>query len=108
MAQVSIEVNGRPYVVGCEDGQEQHLRDLALMFDRQVRMVSQDMGQLGDTRLLLMGALLMADELSDARMRLTAQQSEIARLQSAQNRMENRAVLALENAAKRIEKIAAD
>jgi len=108
MAQVSIEVNGRPYVVGCEDGQEQHLRDLALMFDRQVRMVSQDMGQLGDTRLLLMGALLMADELSDARMRLSAQQSEIARLQSAQNRMENRAVLALENAAKRIEKIAAD
>lgn len=108
MAQVSIEVNGRPYVVGCEDGQEQHLRDLAQMFDRQVRMVSQDMGQLGDTRLLLMGALLMADELSDARMRLSAQQSEIARLQSAQNRMENRAVLALENAAKRIEKIAAD
>jgi cell division protein ZapA len=108
MAQVSIEVNGRPYVVGCEDGQEQHLRDLAQMFDRQVRMVSQDMGQLGDTRLLLMGALLMADELSDARMRLSAQQSEIARLQSAQNRMENKAVLALENATRRIEKIAAD
>ena len=107
MAQVSIEVNGRPYVVGCEDGQEQHLRDLAQMFDRQVRMVSQDMGQLGDTRLLLMGALLMADELSDARMRLSAQQAEISRLQSAQNRMENRTVLALENAAKRIEKIAA-
>jgi cell division protein ZapA len=107
MAQVSIEVNGRPYTVGCEDGQEQHLRDLAQMFDRQVRQVSQDMGQLGDTRLLLMGALLMADELYDARMRLSAQQTEIARLQSAQNRTENRAALALENAARRIEKIAA-
>jgi cell division protein ZapA len=107
MAQVTIEVNGRPYAVGCEDGQEQHLRDLALIFDRQVRQVSQDMGQLGDTRLLLMGALLLADELADARTRLAAQQSEIARLQSTQSRIETRAVLAVENAAKRIEQLAA-
>lgn len=107
MAQVTIEVNGRPYVVGCEDGQEQHLRDLALVFDRQVRQVSQEMGQLGDTRLLLMGALLLADELADARTRIAAQQAEITRLQTSQSRTENRAVLALENAAKRIERIAA-
>jgi len=107
MAQVSIEVNGRPYQVGCEDGQEQHLRELALIFDRQVRQVSQEMGQLGDTRLLLMGALLLADELADARNRLAAQQADIARLQSSQSRTENRAVLALENAAKRIETLAA-
>ena len=107
MAQVTIEVNGRPYVVGCEDGQEQHLRDLAHLFDRQVRSVSQDMGQLGDTRLLLMGALLLADELADARTRLAAQQAEIARLQSTQSRTETRAVLAVENAAKRIEQLAA-
>ena len=106
MAQVTIEVNGRPYQVGCEDGQEQHLKDLAAIFDRQVRQVSQDMGQLGDTRLLLMGALLLADELADARSRLAAQQAEIARLQSSQSRTETRAVLALENAAKRIEKLA--
>ncbi len=106
MAQVTIEVNGRPYQVGCEDGQEQHLKDLAAIFDRQVRQVSQDMGQLGDTRLLLMGALLLADELAETRARLSAQQSEIARLQSSQSRIENRAVLALENAARRIEKLA--
>jgi cell division protein ZapA len=107
MAQVTIEVNGRPYQVGCEDGQEQHLRDLALIFDKQVRQVSQEMGQLGDTRLLLMGALLLADELADARNRLAAQQADIARLQTSQSRTENRAVLALENAAKRIEQLAA-
>ena len=62
MAQVNVEVNGRPYAVGCEDGQEHHLIELAKMFDHQVRQVSQDMGQLGDTRLFLMGALLLADE----------------------------------------------
>ena len=70
MSQINVEVNGRPYAVGCEDGQEAHLIELAKMFDHQVRQVGQDMGQLGDTRLFLMGALLLADELADARGRL--------------------------------------
>ena len=106
MAQMSIEVNGRPYTVGCEDGQEQHLLELARMFDRQVRQVSQDMGQLGDTRLFLMGALLLADELADLKLRLSHIQGELARTQTDQSKIEVKAVAALENAAKRIEKIA--
>ena len=58
MAQISIEVNGRPYMVGCEDGQERHLTELGKIFDAEVRKISAEMGQLGDTRLFLMGALL--------------------------------------------------
>jgi cell division protein ZapA len=108
MAQISIEVNGRPYAVGCEDGQEQHLLELAKLFDHQVRQVSQDMGQLGDTRLFLMGALLLADELADARNRLAALQVEITRAQVDRGRIETRAVSALEAAAKRIEKLASE
>lgn len=106
MAQMSIEINGRPYTVGCEDGQEAHLVELARMFDRQVRQVSQDMGQLGDTRLFLMGALLLADELADAKARLAMIQSEHARLQTEHARIEARAALALDKAAGRIEKLA--
>jgi cell division protein ZapA len=106
MAQISVDVNGRAYAVGCEDGQEQHLAELARMFDHQVRQVSQDMGQLGDTRLFLMGALLLADELADARGRMDALQAEVARLQADRVRVETRAVTALESAAKRIEKLA--
>ena len=108
MAQISVEVNGRPYAVGCEDGQEPHLMELAKMFDHQVRQVSQDMGQLGDTRLFLMGALLLADELADARARLGALQAEVGRLQTDRGRIETRAVAALEGAAKRIEKLASE
>ena len=108
MAQINVEVNGRPYAVGCEDGQEAHLAELARLFDQQVRQVSQDMGQLGDTRLFLMGALLLADELADARARLANTQAEVARLQAERARLESRAAAALESAAKRIEKLAAD
>ena len=108
MAQLNVDVNGRPYAVGCEDGQEPHLLELARMFDHQVRQVSQDMGQLGDTRLFLMGALLLADELHDARNRLASLQSDHARLQADRTRLETRAISALEGAAGKIEKLAAE
>src|SRR3954462_1477225 len=106
MAQINVEVNGRPYAVGCEDGQEQHLIELAKMFDHQVRQVSQDMGQLGDSRLFLMGALLLADELADIKGRMNALQGEVGRMQTERSKLESRAVAALEAAAKRIEKLA--
>lgn len=108
MAQVNVEVNGRPYAVGCEDGQETHLQDLAKLFDKQVRQISQDMGQLGDTRLFLMGGLLLADELLDAKNRLAALQVEVSRLQADRTRVESKAVAALETAASKIERLAAE
>ena len=107
MAQLTIEVNGRPYTVGCEDGQERHLEDLARHFDRHVRQVSQEVGQLGETRLLLMGALLLADELSDTRQRLAHAQSDLARLQSDAARLEARASLAVDAAARKVEALTA-
>lgn len=108
MAQVNVEVNGRPYAVGCEDGQEPHLQELAKLFDQQVRQIGKDMGQLGDTRLFLMGGLLLADELLDARNRLAALQVEVGRLQADRARVETKAVGALEAAAAKIEKLAAE
>ncbi len=108
MAQINVDVNGRPYAVGCEDGQEAHLQELAKLFDQQVRQVSQYMGQLGDTRLFLMGGLLLADELLDARNRLAALQVEVGRLQAERSRLESKAVGALESAAAKIEKLAAE
>lgn len=107
MAQVTIEVNGRPYTVGCEDGQENNLVELASLFDRQVRQVSASVGQLGETRLFLMGALLLADELADARARLVRAETELARVQAEATRLETRAANALDAAARRIEGLAA-
>ncbi len=106
MAQVTIEVNGRPYVVGCEDGQEANVRELAALFDYQVRQVAAEVGSLGETRLFLMGALLMADELADARSRLAQAQAELSRSRTGHGDAEARAVAMLEAAAKRIEALA--
>ncbi len=105
MAQLNVTVNGKPFLVGCEDGQERHLMDLAAAFDQQVRAVGQEVGQLGETRLFLMTALLLTDELSDLKLRLTHMQNELAKVQTEHSRVEMKAAAALENAAKRIEKL---
>lgn len=107
MAQVTISVNGRPYTVGCEDGQEGHVAELADVLDGHVGEVAREVGQLGETRLLVMGALMMADELAELRARLAETQSGAARVQSDHTRGEIRAVQALEAAAKSIEALAA-
>jgi cell division protein ZapA len=106
MAQLTIEINGRPYLVGCEDGQEAHLRELAKLFDGQVRQLTGEIGQLGETRLFLMGALMMADELAEARNRLGHAQGEITRLRAELATTETRAATLLTAAAKRIETLA--
>ena len=67
MATVTVEVNGRSYAVGCADGQEERVVALARQFDQHVRSVADSVGQVGDLRLFLMAALLLADELQDAR-----------------------------------------
>ena len=107
MAEVSIRVNGRIYPVGCEDGQEQHVKDLAEMFDRHVAQVARDVGLLGETRLFLMGALLMADELAETRGRLAAASANLAQSQAERTRAESRALAALEQAARKVESLAA-
>ena len=108
MAQVSVQVNGRPYVVGCEDGQEPRLRELAAAVDAQVKQVARDVGALGETRLMLMGALVMADDLAELRAEVDALKSKLAAAQVERSRVELAAVAALDAAAARIDRLAAE
>jgi cell division protein ZapA len=108
MAQISIEVNGRDYVVGCEDGQERRLAELAASVDAQVRQVARDVGPLGETRLMLMGALVMADDIADLRGEIETLKSRLAEAQAERGRAELAAVAALDAAAARIERLVAD
>lgn len=68
MATVTVEINGRPYAVGCADGQEDRVRILAKQFDGHVRQVAGEVGHVGDIRLFLMAGLMLADELHEVRL----------------------------------------
>ena len=107
MAEVQVRVNGRVYAVGCADGQEQHVQELAAVLDQQVAHVAREVGQLGESRLLLLGALLLADELAEARSQLARANGELAGAADERSRLESRAVAVIEQAAKTLEELAA-
>ena len=72
MALVNIMISGRAYTVACDDGEEEHVRELGALVDAKAREVQETVGQVGDQRLLLMAALLMADEVFEGRNRQAA------------------------------------
>lgn len=101
MAQVDVTINGRSYRVACEDGQEQRLIELSHYVDEKVGELTRSVGQIGDTRLLVMASLLVADELSDARDALAEQQVH------ADGKALDKLAAGLDSLAQRMEKIAA-
>ena len=73
MGQVSLMINGRPFAVTCDDGQEARICRLAEYVDAKVGEFVKDIGQVGEARLLLLAALVIADELADANEALRSQ-----------------------------------
>ena len=66
MGQVLVKVNGREFPLSCADGQEPRIRRLAQYVDAKVGEFTKGVGQVGEARLILLAALVIADELSDA------------------------------------------
>ena len=62
MAQVTIRINGYAYTVGCEDGQESHLEQMAADIEQRITSIKAIGGQSGEARLLMLAALLLAAE----------------------------------------------
>ena len=65
MAKVSIDVNGRKYALGCDDGEEERLMRLGAKLNERVTMLANQFGQIGDLRLLVMAGITLSDELDD-------------------------------------------
>lgn len=75
MALVTVKINGFPHTVGCQDGQEAHLQAMAAEVERRVQGLlgsgaGRDPAGGGETRLLALASLMLADELHDMRVEL--------------------------------------
>jgi cell division protein ZapA len=112
MAHVNATIAGRQFRLACEDGQEEHLHLLAQDIDERIAKLHEKFGEIGDTRLTVMAALTVADELSDAALRLRRLEEEVAAMQDARVVAADRAkaasaavVNAFNSAAERIEGI---
>lgn len=110
MSQVTVIINGREYRMACEDGQETHLMRLAKDIDQRIEQLRGNFGEIGDTRLTVMAALTLADELIELGKRLRVVEEELAALQDARVVAADRAkatqsavAAALDSASERIE-----
>jgi cell division protein ZapA len=112
MAQISTTINGRQFRLACEDGQEEHLEKLAQNLDQRIVELRKKFGEIGDTRLTVMAALTVADELSEAGRRIRRLEEELVAMQDARVATADRAkdasaavVQAFNSAAERLEGI---
>jgi cell division protein ZapA len=112
MAQISVTINGRQFRMACEDGQEDHLLELARELDTRISGLRAKFGEIGDTRLTVMAAITVADELAEAGLRIKRLEEELAALEGARVAASDRTkaaqtsvAAALSAAAERIEGI---
>ena len=78
MAEVTITLNGRTYRLECDDGEEEHLLSLSDKVGERLRSLQKQFGQVGDDRLLLMTALMIADEKNEVEKKLEELEAEHA------------------------------
>ena len=104
MAHVELEINERKYQIACDNGQEAHLKKLGDYIEGRVKELVTSIGQVGDSRLLVMVSLLIADELLDTYSEL----STLRRGDEAEGRLEQEQnlSLAIEGLAERVERVA--
>ena len=85
MAQVTVTIDGKAYRMACDEGQEEHLADLATRFDRYVGHLKESFGEIGDQRLTVMAGIMVMDELAELQKRMKGMESEIATLRKTRD-----------------------
>jgi cell division protein ZapA len=112
MSQVNVTINGRQFRMACEDGEEARLSRLAEDLDASIATLRTRFGEIGDTRLTVMAALTLADQLSETKEKLQRLEPELATLRNASvasadhsQATQTAVVAALNAAAERIETI---
>ncbi len=82
MPQVAVIISGKAYRMACGEGEENHLKALAAVIDGKITELRGSFGEIGDMRLHVMAALMVADEQVEAKRRIAALEEELAALRT--------------------------
>jgi cell division protein ZapA len=88
MANVVVNIAGRPYTMQCPDGEEDHLKELAKLLDSEVGRIRQSVGSIGDIRQLVMAGLMVADRLSEATRKIEDLSLQVEGLRTSRDKAE--------------------
>ena len=80
MANVNIKFNGKEFLLSCEDGQEEHLEELALYLNEKFSNLKNSLGNIGESKLLLITSISVLDEYYETKKKLDIQKKEINKI----------------------------
>ena len=80
MANVSIKFNGKEFLLSCEDGQEEHLEELLIQINKRFNNLKNDLGNLGENKLLLITAVKVMDEYYETKKKVEEKKEELKNL----------------------------
>jgi cell division protein ZapA len=80
MANVNIKFNGKDFLLSCDDGQEEHLEELLLHIDKKFNNLKNNLGNIGENKLLLITAVKVMDEYFDTKKKVDEKKVEIKEL----------------------------
>lgn len=90
MAQVNVTISGKNYRMACEDGQEEHLDDLATQLNQTIDRLRGEFGEIGDQRLTVMAAITMADQSQETGQRVKDLEKTIADMEKSNTEFHER------------------
>ena len=77
MANVTIKFNGKEFLLSCEDGQEEHLEELLIQINQKFNSLKNDLGNLGENKLLLITAVKVMDEYYETKKKVEQKKDEL-------------------------------
>ena len=80
MANVSIKFNNKEFLLACEDGQEEHLEELLIQINQKFNSLKNDLGNLGENKLLLITAVKVMDEYYETKKKVEQKKEELINL----------------------------
>ena len=80
MANVSIKFNGKEFLLSCEDGQEEHLEELLIQINKKFNNLKNDLGNLGENKLLLITTVKVMDEYYETKKKVEEKKEELKNL----------------------------
>ena len=105
MANINIKFNNKDYLLSCEDGQEENLKELANYLDSKYDELKKNLGNIGESKLLLITAIKMVDEYFDLNKKVNSKKNEFEKLSIKFKELRSLAINYRDDKEKEIEKL---
>ncbi len=89
MANVNIKFNGKDFLLSCEDGQEEHLDELAQHLTKKFDQIKSKLGNLGENKLLLITSITLIDEYFETKKKIEEKKGDIEKIKSKFNELKS-------------------